>query len=32
MVHRECHNGHAWHVPLVIRLETEPAPRDCEAA
>jgi hypothetical protein len=30
-LHRECPSGHAWHLPLVLRQGTEPAPCDCEA-
>ena len=31
-LHRECSNGHAWHMPLVSKLGTEPVPCDCGAA
>jgi hypothetical protein len=27
-LHRECTSGHAWHLPLVIKPETRPAPCD----
>ena len=27
-LHHECPNGHAWHMPLVIKPGTEPAPCD----
>ena len=27
---RECPDGHAWHMPLVIKPRTRPAPCDCE--
>jgi len=30
VLHRECPSGHAWHVPLVIKPGTRPAPCDCE--
>lgn len=30
-LHRECLSGHAWHMPLVIKPETRPAPRDCQS-
>ena len=30
-LHRECTSGHAWHMPLVIRPNTRPAPCDSEA-
>ena len=29
-LHRECPDGHAWHMPLVIKPRTRPAPCDCE--
>jgi hypothetical protein len=32
VLHRECPSGHAWHMPLVIKPGTRPAPSDCEAA
>lgn len=28
-LHRECLSGHTWHMPLVIKPGTEPAPCDC---
>ena len=28
---RECPNGHAWHMPLVIKPGIEPATCDCES-
>jgi hypothetical protein len=30
-LHWECTSGHAWHMPLVIKPGTRPAPCDCEA-
>ena len=30
VLHRECPSGHAWHMPLVIKPRTRPAPCDCE--
>jgi hypothetical protein len=29
---RECLNGHAWHMPMVIKPETRPARCDCDGA
>jgi hypothetical protein len=31
VLHRGCPSGHAWHMPLVIKPGTRPAPCDCEA-
>jgi hypothetical protein len=31
VLHRECPSGHVWHMPLVIKPGTRPAPCDCEA-
>lgn len=29
-LHRECPNGHAWHVPLLTKAGSRPMPCDCE--
>jgi hypothetical protein len=31
ILHRECPSGHAWHMPLVIKPGTRPAPCDSDA-
>ena len=30
VLYRECPSGHAWHMALVIKPGTRPAPCDCE--